>query len=178
MTSFRLTQFWQGVKTGLQCILDMHSACTWPYVTFIVLLWSVTACYVIFGFYMVKAMEISKHLKKSNAACFYAPIVSKLLIVDQMWKQHEEGNYITIILTPHLSKLIKYWLFYGASKVKSTQFHCCSKSYWDYWPYWLASQWARNIYGGGFEPLISSCWFFLRNPILLFFNLIYQCAEI
>ena len=40
---------------------------------------------------------------------------------------------------------------------------------------WLqaASQWACNIYGGEFEPLISLCWFFLRNPILLFFNLIY-----
>ena len=34
----------------------------------------------------------SKHLKKSNAACFYTPIVLKLLIVVQMWKQHEEGN--------------------------------------------------------------------------------------
>ena len=34
-----------------------------------------------------------------------------------------------------------------------------------------------NIYGGGFEPLISSCWFFKRNSILLFLNLIYQCAE-
>ena len=30
---------------------------------------------------------------------------------------------------------------------------------------------------GGFEPLITSCWFFLQNPILLFFNLIYQCAK-
>ena len=36
--------------------------------------------------------KCSKHLKKSNAACFYTPIVLKLLIVDQMWKQHEEGN--------------------------------------------------------------------------------------
>ena len=33
-----------------------------------------------------------KHLKKSNAACFYTPIVLKQLIVVQMWKQHEEGN--------------------------------------------------------------------------------------
>ena len=40
---------------------------------------------------------------------------------------------------------------------------------------WLHNE--LNIYSGGFEPLISSCWFFLRNPILLFFNLIYQCAE-
>ena len=38
---------------------------------------------------------------------------------------------------------------------------------------WLHNE--LNIYGGGFEPLISSCWFFLRNPILL--SLIYQCAE-
>ena len=40
---------------------------------------------------------------------------------------------------------------------------------------WLHNE--LNIYGGGFEPLISLCWFFLRNPILLFLNLIYQCAE-
>ena len=40
---------------------------------------------------------------------------------------------------------------------------------------WLYNE--LNIYGGGFEPLISSCSFFLRNPILLFLNLIYQCAE-
>ena len=33
-----------------------------------------------------------KHLKKSNAACFYTSIVLKLLIIVQMWKQHEEGN--------------------------------------------------------------------------------------
>ena len=37
-------------------------------------------------------MHTNKHLKKSNAACFYTPIVLKLLIVVQMWKQHEEGN--------------------------------------------------------------------------------------
>ena len=36
--------------------------------------------------------QIYKHLKKSNAACFYTPIVLKLLIIIQMWKQHEEGN--------------------------------------------------------------------------------------
>ena len=40
---------------------------------------------------------------------------------------------------------------------------------------WLHNE--LNIYGRGFEPLISSCWFFLRNPILLFLNFIYQCAE-
>ena len=34
----------------------------------------------------------NKHLKKSNAACFYTPVVLKLLIIVQMWKQHEEGN--------------------------------------------------------------------------------------
>ena len=37
-------------------------------------------------------LELSKHLKKSNAACFCTPIVLKLLIIVQMWKQHEEGN--------------------------------------------------------------------------------------
>ena len=37
-------------------------------------------------------IDINKHLKKSNAACFYTPIVLKLLIVVQMWKQYEEGN--------------------------------------------------------------------------------------
>ena len=35
---------------------------------------------------------LPKHLKKSNAACFYTPIVLKLLIIVQMWKQHEKGN--------------------------------------------------------------------------------------
>ena len=108
---------------------------------------------------------VSKHLKKSNAACFYTPMVLKLLIIVQMWKQHEEGNLIAIILTPHLLKLIKYWQFYGASKVESTHFHCCSKSYW---PYWLA-----QYYGRLFEPLITSCVDFLRNSILL----ISQCME-
>ena len=56
-----------------------------------------------------KPTSVHKHLKKSNAACFYTPIVLKLFIIVQMWKQHEEGNLIAIILTPHLSKLIKYW---------------------------------------------------------------------
>ena len=75
-------------------------------------------------------------LKKSNAASFYTPIVSKLLITVQMWKQHEEGNLITMILTPHLSKLIKFWSFYGTSKLSSTHFHCCSKLFWPYWLTW------------------------------------------
>ena len=35
---------------------------------------------------------VYKHLKKSNASCFYLPIVLKLLIIVQMWKHHEEGN--------------------------------------------------------------------------------------
>ena len=51
----------------------------------------------------------TKYLKKSNAACFHTPIVLKLLIIVQMWKQQEEENLIAIILTPHLSKLMKYW---------------------------------------------------------------------
>ena len=34
----------------------------------------------------------TKHLKKSNAACFYTPVVLKLLIIVQIWKQHEEWN--------------------------------------------------------------------------------------
>ena len=29
--------------------------------------------------------ETNKHLKKSNAACFYTPIVLKLSIIVQMW---------------------------------------------------------------------------------------------
>ena len=33
--------------------------------------------------------ELTKHLKKGNAACFYTPIVLKLLIIF-LWKQHEE----------------------------------------------------------------------------------------
>ena len=34
----------------------------------------------------------TKHLKKSNAACFYTPVVLKLLMIVPMWKQHEKGN--------------------------------------------------------------------------------------
>ena len=33
---------------------------------------------------------------------------------------------------------------------------------------WLYNE--LNIYGGGFEPLISSCWFFLRNPNFFILN--------
>ena len=36
--------------------------------------------------------EKTKHLKKSNTACFYPPIILKLLIIVQMWKQHDEEN--------------------------------------------------------------------------------------
>ena len=60
--------------------------------------------------------------------------------------------------------------------MKSTHFHCCSKSYWGYWPYWLTSQWAQYLWRGIWTT-ISSCWFLLRNPILLCLNLIYQCTE-
>ena len=40
---------------------------------------------------------------------------------------------------------------------------------------WLHDE--LNIYGGEFEPHTSSCWFFLRNPILLFLNLIYHVRK-
>ena len=91
----------------------------------------------------------------------------------------KEGNFITIDLTPYLSQLVKYWLFYRTSKVRSTHFHCCSKSYWGYWPYWLASHYYLNIYGRGiWTTYLLVRWFVLRYPILLFINLIYQCAEI
>ena len=43
-------------------------------------------------FLMIPQLHPYKHLKKSNAACFYTPIVLKLSIIVQMWKQHEEGN--------------------------------------------------------------------------------------
>ena len=52
--------------------------------------------------------RIHKHLKKSNAACFYMQILLKLLIIIQMCKKHKEGNFITINLTPHLLQLVKY----------------------------------------------------------------------
>ena len=32
--------------------------------------------------------------------------------------------------------------------MKSTHFHCCSKSYWGYWPYWWASQWVQYLWRG------------------------------
>ena len=80
-------------------------------------------------------------------------------------------------MTPHLSKLIKYWLFYGASKVKSTHFHCCSKSYWGYWPDWLASQWAQYLWWGNLNHLSPHANFSFVILYLLFLNLIYQCVE-
>ena len=55
--------------------------------------------------------------QKSNAACFYTSILLKLSIIIQMCKNQKEGNFITINLTPHLSELVKYWLFYGTSKL-------------------------------------------------------------
>ena len=44
-------------------------------------------------------------------------------------KQNKTKTQLFIILTPYLSQLIKYWYVYGTSKVLSTLFHCCSKSY-------------------------------------------------
>ena len=39
----------------------------------------------VFAMFIVCVTEqVTKHLKKSNAACFYTPIVLKLLIVVQM----------------------------------------------------------------------------------------------
>ena len=115
--------------------------------------------------------------KKQNktAACFYTPVVLKLLIIVHMWKQHEEEHLVTILFTPHLSKLIKYCLLYGTSKVQSTHFQFYSKSYWDYWPYWLASQWAQYLRRGIWTTYLLMRWFFLCNPILF---LIYNCVEI
>ena len=112
---------------------------------------------------------------KKNAACFYTPVVLKLLIIVHMWKQHEEENLVTILFTPHLSKLIKYCLLNATSKVQSTHFQFYSKSYWDYWPYWLASQWAQYLRRGIWTTYLLMRWFFLCNPILL---LIYNCVEI
>ena len=73
-----------------------------------------------------------------------------------MCKKHKEGNFITINLTPHLSQLVKYWLFYGTSKVQNTHFHCCSKSFkvFDHIDSFTNE---LSIYSVGFEPLISSC---------------------
>ena len=61
--------------------------------------------------------------------------------------------------------------------MKSTNFHCCSKSYWGYWKYWMTSQWAQYLWRGIWTTYLLMLIFFLRYPILLFFNLIYQCAE-
>ena len=38
-----------------------------------------------FAKYHILTMYIHKHLKNSNAACFYTLIVLKLLIIIQMW---------------------------------------------------------------------------------------------
>ena len=48
--------------------------------------------YIVKPLVRLTLQQPSKHLKKSNAARFYTPIVLKLLIIVQMWKQHEEGN--------------------------------------------------------------------------------------
>ena len=45
---------------------------------------------------------------KSNAACFYTPILLKQLIIIQMSKNQKEENFITINLTSHLSEMVKY----------------------------------------------------------------------
>ena len=125
----------------------------------------------------VTPLFIYKTPQKSNAACFYTPILLKIFIIIQMCKKHKLGKFITINLTPHLSQLVKYWEFYGTSKVQSTHFHCCSKSYRGYWPYWLASQWAQYLWRGIWTTYLLMRWSFLPNPILLFFNLIYQSVE-
>ena len=132
-----------------------------------------------FRFFLVglTGIPVPKHLKKGNAACFYTTISLKLLIIGQICRNQKEGNFITINLTPQLSELVKYWLFYGTSKLQRTHFHCCSKLYWGYWPYWLASQWAQYLWWGIWTTYLLMCWSFLPNPMLLSFNLVYQSAE-
>ena len=90
-----------------------------------------------------------------------------------MCEKHKKGNFTTNNLTPHLSQLVKYWLFYGTSRVRRTHVHCCSRSYWGYWPYWLASQWAQYLWRGIWTTYLLMRWCFLRNPILLFYSLIW-----
>ena len=67
--------------------------------------------------FLICCIVLYKDLKKLlNVACFYTPVFLKLLIIVQMCKKSKGGNFITIILTPYLSQLVKNWLFYGNSK--------------------------------------------------------------
>ena len=52
--------------------------------------------------------------------------------------------------------------------MKITHFHCCSKSYWGYRPYWLALQWARK----GLTP-----WPCKPLPGLFCLNIFIGCAQ-
>ena len=58
--------------------------------------------------------------------------------------------------------------------MRSSHVHCCSKSYWGYWPYWWGSQWAQYLWRGIWTIYLPVRWVFLPNQIVL----IYQCVEI
>ena len=79
---------------------------------------------------------------KSNAACFYTPILLKLLTIIQMCKNQKEGNFIKINLTPQSCKV----------PISIVAVNCFEDiDHID----WLHKE--LNIYGGGMEPLTSSC---------------------
>ena len=82
-----------------------------------------------------------------------------------MWKQHKEGNLITIILTPHLLKLIKYWYSMAPQRwkvpISIVAVNCIGNTDW------------LNIMVHDLNPLSPHVLIFLCNSILL----ISQCME-
>ena len=70
----------------------------------------------------INVMLSPEHLKKVTQPVLIRLYLLKLLIIIQMCKNQKEGNFITINLTPHLSEFVKYWFFYGTSKLQSNPF--------------------------------------------------------
>ena len=94
-----------------------------------------------------------KHLKNSNAACFYTPIVLQLLITDQMRKQPwrrklNHNNFDTSFVTIY-QVLIILWRLKG------------EKYPFPLLQYIVLTNWLARYDGGWFEPSITSCADFL-----------------
>ena len=87
-----LDDLWPHVSWGHMCDSTQGSLCPSPMTVHqcMWIQWSIlqNTTYIHTHTYYVH----TKHLKKSNAACFYTPVVLKLLIIVQIWKQYEEGN--------------------------------------------------------------------------------------
>ena len=84
----------------------------------------------------------------------------------QMSKIRKEGKCYYNTFIPHLSQLVKYWLFYGISKVRSI-IHIEVIDNTEWLNNELIYQWRVS-----WITYLLMRWIFLCNPILLFFNLI------